>query len=161
MLDEKERTAVVQQFGRTYRAFMTAFESHVGVPMPRWRIMLALREWTGAQPQKKLVETLGMDPGALTRQVQQLEQAGWIARSVDERDNRLTNVVLTEAGRQEIEKALPARNAFLSSTMEGLPDDKLRALRETLTLFEERIAAVAANGTVGGTANGANGSAGD
>jgi DNA-binding MarR family transcriptional regulator len=146
MLDEKERTAVVQQFGRTYRAFMTAFESHVGVPMPRWRIMLALRDWPAAQPQKKLVEALGMDPGALTRQVQQLEQAGWIARSVDERDNRLTNVVLTEAGRQEIDKAIPARNAFLADTMDSLPDDMLRSLGETLTLFEARIAAVAAAG---------------
>lgn len=144
MLDESERTAVVQQFGRTYRAFMAAFESHVGVPMPRWRIMIALRQWTGPQPQKKLVEVLGMDPGALTRQVQQLEQQGWIARSVDERDNRLTNVVLTDIGREEIDKAIPARNSFLADTMEGLPDEQLRALRQTLTLFESRIASISA-----------------
>lgn len=142
MLDERERTAVVQQFGRTYRAFMTAFESHVGVPMPRWRIMLALRDWPAAQPQKKLVEALGMDPGALTRQVQQLEQQGWIARSVDERDNRLTNVVLTDTGRQEIDKAIPARDAFLANTMDGLPDDQLRSLAYMLTMFETRIASV-------------------
>ena len=44
MTSERERFAVMHQFGRTYRAFMAAFEAHVGQPMPRWRILLALHD---------------------------------------------------------------------------------------------------------------------
>lgn len=89
----QERIAIFQQFGRTYRAFMTAFESRVGLPLPRWRILLALydharlvEQGTGAAcrddaphsgpnlSQKRLVERLSIDPGALTRQLKQLEK---------------------------------------------------------------------------------------
>lgn len=65
MTSERERFAVMHQFGRTYRAFMAAFESYVGQPMPRWRIMLALHDHTGGGlAQKQLAERLQMDPGS-------------------------------------------------------------------------------------------------
>nr|WP_255779317.1 MarR family transcriptional regulator [Mycetohabitans sp. B5] len=137
---------------------MTAFESRVGLPLPRWRILLALYDHArlvepGAQaagrddkshggpslPQKRLVERLSIDPGALTRQLKQLESLGWIARSTDERDNRLTNVVLTDAGRQAVERGLPRRNAFLASALGALSDDALHALEEALKDIERCV----------------------
>ncbi|MCG1055724.1 MarR family transcriptional regulator [Mycetohabitans sp. B5] len=157
-MELQERIAIFQQFGRTYRAFMTAFESRVGLPLPRWRILLALYDHArlvepGAQaagrddkshggpslPQKRLVERLSIDPGALTRQLKQLESLGWIARSTDERDNRLTNVVLTDAGRQAVERGLPRRNAFLASALGALSDDALHALEEALKDIERCV----------------------
>ncbi|HZZ12768.1 MAG TPA: MarR family winged helix-turn-helix transcriptional regulator [Paraburkholderia sp.] len=143
-MEEQDRVAVVQQFGRTYRAFMSAFEAHVGHPLPRWRILLALHEQNGESSQKRLVERLRVDPGALTRQLKTLEALGWIARSMDARDNRITNVRLTEAGQQATKEGLPRRSAFLHDTMAGLPDDALRALSGALRMLESRIGEVAA-----------------
>src|ERR1700758_3185479 len=143
-MEEQDRVAVMQQFGRTYRAFMSAFEAHVGHPLPRWRILLALHEQAGESSQKRLVERLRVDPGALTRQLKTLEGMGWIARSMDERDNRITNVRLTEAGRAAIEASMPRRNYFLHETMASLPDDALAALSGALTMLEARIGEVAA-----------------
>lgn len=137
-MQTQDRIAIVQQFGRTYRAFLAAFEAQVGQPMPRWRILLALYELDGASSQKRLVELLRVDPGALTRQLKQLEALGWIARNADARDNRITNVRLTDAGRAATEAGLPRRNAFLERTM-ALPDDALAALAGALTLMETRI----------------------
>jgi len=143
-MEEQDRVAIVQQFGRTYRAFMSAFEAQVGHPMPRWRILLALHGQSGEVSQKRLVERLRVDPGALTRQLKTLEGMGWIARSMDERDNRITNVKLTEEGRTAIEASMPRRNAFLHETMASLPDDALAALSSALTMLEARIGEVAA-----------------
>jgi DNA-binding MarR family transcriptional regulator len=143
-MEEQDRVAIVQQFGRTYRAFMSAFEAQVGHPMPRWRILLALHGQSGEVSQKRLVERLRVDPGALTRQLKTLEGMGWITRSMDERDNRITNVKLTEAGRTAIEASMPRRNAFLHETMASLPDDALAALSSALTMLEARIGEVAA-----------------
>jgi MarR family transcriptional regulator, organic hydroperoxide resistance regulator len=137
-MDIQDRIAIVHQFGRTYRAFMSAFEARVGHPMPRWRILLALYDQNGESSQKRLVERLRMDPGALTRQLKPLEALGWIERSTDERDNRITNVRLTAAGREATEAGLPRRNAFLDTTM-SLPDDALAALSGALRMMEERI----------------------
>jgi DNA-binding MarR family transcriptional regulator len=143
-MNEQDRVAVIQQFGRTFRMFMSAFEVQVGQPMPRWRILLALHEQGGESSQKRLVECLRVDPGALTRQLKTLERLGWIARSMDTRDNRVTNVRLTEAGKTVTEASLPRRNAFLLETMAALPDEALSALSGALTLLEMRIGEVAA-----------------
>jgi len=144
-MEEQDRVAILHQFGRTYRAFMSAFETGVGHPMPRWRILLALYEQAGESSQKKLVERLRIDPGALTRQLKSLEAMGWISRSMDERDNRITNVKLTAHGRAAIETSLPDRNAFLHDTMAALPDDVLAGLSSALTMLEARIGEVAAS----------------
>jgi len=143
-MEEQDRVAVLQQFGRTYRAFMSAFEAQVGHPLPRWRILLALHDQNGESSQKRLVERLRVDPGALTRQLKTLEGLGWIARSMDARDNRVTNVRLTEAGQSAIELSLPRRNEFLHDTIAALPDDTLSALSGALTMLEVRIGEVAA-----------------
>jgi DNA-binding MarR family transcriptional regulator len=128
---------------------MSAFEAHVGHPLPRWRILLALHEQAGESSQKRLVERLRVDPGALTRQLKTLEGLGWIARSMDTRDNRVTNVRLTEAGQSATEASLPRRNAFLHDTMAALPDEALGALSDALKMLEVRIGEVAA--TAGAT----------
>ncbi|MFD1559037.1 MarR family winged helix-turn-helix transcriptional regulator [Paraburkholderia silviterrae] len=137
-METQDRIAIVQQFGRTYRTFMSAFEAQVGHPLPRWRILLALHEQNGESSQKRLVERLRVDPGALTRQLKLLESLGWIARSTDARDNRITNVQLTPAGHEAVEAGLPRRNDFLNQTM-SLPDDALTALSGALRMMEERI----------------------
>jgi MarR family transcriptional regulator, organic hydroperoxide resistance regulator len=147
IMDETERIAFIQQFGRTYRAFMQAFESQVGQPMPRWRILLALHQHAGELSQKRLVERLRVDPGALTRQLKTLEALGWIARSVDQRDNRVSNVILTDAGRAVTEAGMPRRNAFLHDTLSTLPDDAVTALSGALRALEQRIQEVAAGTT--------------
>jgi MarR family transcriptional regulator, organic hydroperoxide resistance regulator len=143
-MEEQDRIAILHQFGRTYRAFMSAFEAQVGHPMPRWRIMLALYEQDGESSQKRLVEKLRVDPGALTRQLKSLEALGWIERSMDARDNRVTTVRLTDDGRAAIEASLPSRNAFLHETMATLPEDALAALSNALGMLEARIGEVAA-----------------
>jgi DNA-binding MarR family transcriptional regulator len=144
-MDETERIAVIQQFGRTYRVFMQAFESQVGQPMPRWRILIALHEHSGELSQKKLVERLRVDPGALTRQLKTLEALGWITRSVDQRDNRISNVILTDEGRAIVGTGLPRRNAFLHETLSTLPDEAIAALSGALRVLEQRIIEVAAS----------------
>ncbi|MDE1179609.1 MarR family transcriptional regulator [Paraburkholderia sp.] len=154
-MEEQDRVAIVHQFGRTYRSFMSAFEAQVGHPLPRWRILLALHEQDGESSQKRLVERLRVDPGMLTRQLKALEALGWIARSMDTRDNRITNVQLTDAGREATQASLPARNAFLHDTMAALPDDALAALSNALKLLEVRIGEVGAASTSGSGAPGA------
>jgi DNA-binding MarR family transcriptional regulator len=141
-MQEQDRVAIIHQFGRTYRLFMASFEAHVGHPLPRWRILRALHEQAGESSQKRLVERLRIDPGALTRQLKALEAMGWIARSADTRDNRVTNVALTETGRAALEASMPRRNAFFHDTMSALPDDMLSALDSALKMLEMRIGEV-------------------
>lgn len=71
-----------------------------------------------------------------------LEQLGWIERVTDARDNRLTNVSLSDAGLAVVLECMPRRVAFLNATLDGLPEDLVHALSEALALIETRIADV-------------------
>ena len=73
---ERQSVAVLQQFGRTYRAYAGAFEQRMGLPLPRWRILHALHHQEGAIGQKALADLVVMDPGALTRQLKAMQELG-------------------------------------------------------------------------------------
>lgn len=139
-MDDRERLAVLQQFGRTYWALMGRFEAEVGHPMPRWRILIHLYEQASPCAQKHLVEQLRVDPGALTRQLKTLEKMGWISRATDPRDNRVSNVVLTPQGRMAVREAMPRRERFLQGTLTAIPDDALQALAHGARMLEQQLA---------------------
>ncbi|GJG97383.1 MarR family winged helix-turn-helix transcriptional regulator [Cupriavidus pauculus] len=137
---ERQSLAVLQQFGRTYRAYAAAFEQRIGHPLPRWRILFALHGHEGPIAQKPLADRVGMDPGALTRQLKTLQELGWIERSTSERDNRMTNVTLTEAGRGIVDQALPRRAEFLQDVLAGVSETTMHNLSKGLVQLEAGIA---------------------
>lgn len=141
MSNPTERLKVLQQLGRTYRAFLSAYEKEVGHFMPRWRVMLHLHTEGKPCPQKQVGDASHMDPGALSRQLSTLESLGWIRRHTDQQDKRVTNVELTARGRQEVETALPKRAAFVERVFGDISDRQLKQLTDSLLLLEGRFAA--------------------
>jgi DNA-binding MarR family transcriptional regulator len=135
---------VMQQIGRTYRALLTAFDAQIGQPMPRWRVLLMLYQ-LGETSQKELACKLRMDPASLTRQIKVIERLGWIRRHNDSIDNRLTNVVLTPAGRAVVEQTLPRRTAFIENALTDLSLEQMDELSTMLDRLEKRLRAQAAN----------------
>jgi DNA-binding MarR family transcriptional regulator len=136
-MDKPER-ALLQQLGRTSRAMYAAFEAEVGQPLPRWRILQALRA-AQCTSQKQLADQLAMDPGALTRLLKSLEADGLITRVGDPTDNRVLSVALSPGGRELIDSAQPLREAFSAKALEGLPADDLVTAMTVLQSLETRF----------------------
>ncbi|WP_324102066.1 MarR family winged helix-turn-helix transcriptional regulator [Noviherbaspirillum sp.] len=118
---------------------MSAYEKDVGHFLPRWRVMLYLYNEERPCPQKQLGDASHMDPGALSRQLSALETLGWIVRSTDQHDKRITNVMLTKAGKEQVEESLPKRAAFIKRTLGSIPDQQLHQLMDALLLLEARF----------------------
>ncbi|SOZ18322.1 putative transcriptional regulatory protein, MarR [Cupriavidus taiwanensis] len=137
---ERQSVAVLQQFGRTYRAYAGAFEQRMGLPLPRWRILHALHHQEGAIGQKALADLVVMDPGALTRQLKAMQELGWVERSTSERDNRVTHVTLSAAGREVVARAMPLRSAFLEDVLSEVSPTTMRELSRGLARLEAGIA---------------------
>lgn len=135
-MNEFPQLQAMQQLGRTYRALMSAFERNTGHPMPRWRILLKLYQH-GECSQKALAQGLPMDPAALTRQIKIIEREGWIERHSDVRDNRLTNVALTDAGRDLVAATLPKRAAFIEAAFGDFSREQMSALSLMLLSLEK------------------------
>ena len=133
---------LMQQLGRTYRALMLGFEANIGLSMARWRILLHLYQ-SGDASQKQLALDLRVDPAALTRQIKAIETQGWIRRHSDAKDNRLTNVALTEQGKGFVEQMLPRRAAFIEKALGGISPKDMQAMSAMLNTLEQGLRQVA------------------
>jgi len=139
---QQQGLQIIQHLGQTYRAMQGAFSSRVGHALPRWRILLTLHE-CGQCSQKLLAERCRLDPASLTRLLQAMQQQGWVTRSADPNDNRVTNATLTPAGQAVVDQALPRRAAFFEESLQGLSDQDIQALTQVLDLLERNFAQAA------------------
>ena len=137
-MDEFPQLQVVQQLGQTYRNMMSAYDQGLGIPLPRWRILYALYQ-QGDMSQKQLVQILRIDPAALTRQLKQIEGLGLVRRSADHMDNRVMNVRLTDAGRQQVVQILPRRRQFMEQMLADLSADDMQQLSTLLNTWNACI----------------------
>ncbi|WP_394060778.1 MarR family winged helix-turn-helix transcriptional regulator [Alcaligenes sp. WGS1538] len=137
-MNEFPQLQAVQQLGRTYRSLMAAFDQQLGMPMPRWRILICLYQ-DGCVSQKQLVRHLRIDPAAVTRQLKGIESLGLIERFTDEQDNRLTNVRLSAAGRELVEATLPRRRRLVETMLQDFSDQDLEQLIALLTTWERSL----------------------
>ncbi|MFJ4293944.1 MarR family winged helix-turn-helix transcriptional regulator [Cupriavidus sp. NPDC089707] len=136
---ERQSVAVLQQFGRTYRAYAAAFEQCIGLPLARWRILHALYLQEDAIAQRALADRVGMDPGALTRQLKAIQEMGWVERTTSERDNRVTHVTLSQAGQQVVARVMPLRSAFLQDLLTEVSAETMQDLSRGLAQLETGI----------------------
>ena len=131
---------LLQQIGRTGRAMHAAFESKVGMALPRWRILQVLHE-SGESAQKDLARRLSTDPASLTRQLKQMESEGIVRRRISPEDNRVTLVELAQKGTALFDAAQPLRLAFSSGALDGFSRGSLDAAIAVLEALEERFRA--------------------
>lgn len=147
MSKQQQGLAVVLQLGQTYRAMQSAFSARVGHALPRWRILFTLHEH-GQCSQKMLAERCRLDPASLTRLLQAMQQQGWIARSSDEQDNRVTNASLTPEGQKVVNEALPRRAAFFEDSLQALSDEDVQTLNHALDILERNFAQAGASSRI-------------
>lgn len=88
---------------------------------------------------RRLAETAPMRPGVLagllaveashvTRQVQQLERAGYVIRTADPHDRRAQRVELTDAGRAAVDRIREAARVGMRLALADWSDEDLRQL---------------------------------
>ena len=82
--------------------------------------------------QSELVELLNKSPATITKTVKRMEKAGFVARKPDPRDERLSRVHLTGAGRDIQAAVEDVWRAFEEQAFCGLDKEELAVLRDLL-----------------------------
>ena len=128
-------------FNRVYKPLL----DKLGLTYPQYLVMLVLWERDGV-PVKVIGERLFLDSGTLTPLLKRLEAAGLVQRRRDRADERRVLVTLTPAG-----QALKARAAQVppqvfcaaNCSLDELAalTRRMKALREELTTYSDRLAA--------------------
>jgi DNA-binding MarR family transcriptional regulator len=82
-----------------------------------------------------------LDVSTISRQVQDLEHSGWVARERDPQDGRASLLRLTPAGEAVLETGRDTRRRALRQLLVDWTDEQCQTFAEQLGRFNEAIAA--------------------
>ena len=93
----------------------------------------------GQISQSDLQKAVSIDPGAVTRHVQQLEAEGILLRTRCENDNRITLVQLTEVGTSRVATFKAEKDRFMEELQADLTESERLAFVQTLQKLNSQI----------------------
>jgi DNA-binding MarR family transcriptional regulator len=102
-----------------------------GLRVPEWRALAALYAKQRCT-MSELADFATIDRTTLTRTVDRMQGAGWIARLPDEADARITRLALTTTGRRMFERIWPAVQRLNNLALAGLSTAQIESLRKVL-----------------------------
>ena len=133
---------LLREILRTYQVLMAGFARQTGIPAARFVLMRLLANAPEGVGITELARQLGINPAAVTRQVQELEVEGLIRRRAVRRDGRRTSIRLSAKG-EKLFAAIHARTHELEQSLAlALGADKMRnaalVLRNLRVFVENR-----------------------
>jgi DNA-binding MarR family transcriptional regulator len=126
----------------TGHVLRAAFESFVGVPMSRLRLLAAMYAG-GELSQADLQRQLEVDGATITRRVKQMEAEGLLQRRADPKDNRFTLVALTAAGRETVEALVRRGRDFEQLAVQDIGAEELAAATAALARMRHNLRSIA------------------
>jgi DNA-binding MarR family transcriptional regulator len=116
-----------------------------GLRVPEWRALAALYARHRCT-MSELADLATIDRTTLTRTVDRMEQAGWLARHADAEDMRVTRLALTAAGRKLFDRIWPAVSELNELALAGLARSDIEALRKILERMRANLEAYVEEG---------------
>ena len=115
----------------TRRVYVKAQAESLGMPLKQFHTLLALRE-RGELPQQALCDVLHTTQNTVVAWLNDLEQAGFLARVRHSEDRRKHNVAITPAGLAALERADAELRRLEDEVLAGLTADERAQLRKLL-----------------------------
>jgi DNA-binding MarR family transcriptional regulator len=141
MLTEQKVEPAVLAWTRLLRAYMATRQvleadlqqSH-GLTIKDYEALLVLSHAEGSRMKRiDLARSLMLSPSGITRLLQGLEEAGFVARAACKTDLRITYAELTPAGREKLHAAAEGHDAAVRALFgEHFADDEVAAVAEIL-----------------------------
>lgn len=109
-----------------------------GLRVPEWRALAALYS-RRSSTMSELAELASIDRTTLTRTVDRLQQAGWLGRSADGADMRVTRLALTAAGERLFARVWPTVSRLNEAAIAGLSPAMVERLRAMLAQMKSNL----------------------
>ena len=123
---------------RVQRIHFTTSAGDVEVDRSAYGIMCRLVD-EGPQRLGSLAQAFGLDPSTITRQVQALQQTGWVARRPDPSDRRAALLDVTDEGREMLVSTRDRRREWLRHALNDWDEEELRQFGTLLEKFNHSI----------------------
>lgn len=109
-----------------------------GLRVPEWRALAALHSRRHCTT-SELAELASIDRTTLTRTIDRMQEAGWLARVSDGDDMRITRLAPTPAGERLFARVWPAVSELNEAALAGLTPAAVERLRATLAQMKSNL----------------------
>jgi len=106
--------------------------------VPEWRVLASLCARRRCS-MSELADLATIDRTTLTRTVDRMEEAGWVARLNDASDLRVTRLAPTATGERLFQRIWPTVERLNRVAVEGLPAGAIDKLRGTLERMKANL----------------------
>ena len=136
-IQEKQGEAHVKfemRFGRLIRMYYSRIQSQlaeVGLSRGQPPILMLLYKNDGMS-QKEMARALNLSPATMTVTLKRMEKAGLVLREMDEHDQRILRVHLSEKGREMCETGESRIGVVTAELLEGFTLEEQQQLNEYL-----------------------------
>ncbi|WP_078877736.1 MarR family transcriptional regulator [Streptomyces sp. 150FB] len=127
-------TELASAYGKTRQAFA----QHVGMSLPRLRMLMTLRK-AGETSHSDLRGIVSLDGASVTRLVKEFESEGLVTRRVDPEDNRYVLASLTPAGEGAAAELDQRHQEFQHRLLDGIAPREQRNLRRALRRLSANV----------------------
>jgi DNA-binding MarR family transcriptional regulator len=144
--DSEELRSIMHAFGRQRAAFAdetARFFMDVDLTMAQFRALVTVRRW-GRQTGRELAGRLGVTPGTLVPLIDRLEELGYLRRSPDQVDRRLTWLELTPRTERLFQRLWSMGAAKVSGAIAQLDPRDRAELKRLLDQVADHMEALAA-----------------
>ena len=141
--DDVERELILLlRRGRTWSRDIAA-ELHVGLQPTAYALLSRVDDLESVRA-SELCGHFGMDKGAMSRTVAELEGAGLLVRAPDPDDGRARRLALSLVGRRRLAEARDASRKLVRDRLEQWAPDDVETFAELLSRFNRQLEAAVA-----------------
>ena len=144
-MNEKEITFKMIRTNIIHRRIMESCLEKVGVFQGQHRILMELSE-NEYHSQKEIAVAMKVSTATIAIALKKLEKNGYINKIMDEEDNRLNIIVITEKGRNAIEMSMQLFEDIDNGMFDGFSNEEkknfvymLDRIENNLLEYEEKI----------------------
>lgn len=124
---------------RMHKSYVDRAISELGIHRNQHIILMHLASRGDLPSQKELAEHLRVSPAAVAVALQKLETEGYISRSNDEKDGRFKKIVITEKGKDTVEKSREIFRRIDTAMCKKLTDEELGIMTGCLEKMREGL----------------------
>lgn len=117
---------------RMHKSCVDKAISELGIHRNQHIILMHLARRGDLSSQKELAEHLRVSPAAVAVALQKLENDGYISRTPDKKDSRYKKIVITDKGKDTVEKSRQIFHEIDSAMCSSLDEEELSNMKKYL-----------------------------
>ena len=111
----------------------------IGLDIPYWRVLMILGEHS-PRGIRDIADAAVINLSTMTRIIQRMTAAGLLNGVVRKRDNRVTDISLTETGKAKLAEARAATSPVYWTVIDGFAEREVDALIDALNRLHDNLA---------------------